>query len=82
MSGIKPCDLSLNEKAMWAVKRRFRECLGNLIEVHDCIKRQEKVEPRYGPYYDFAVEKAKVTLDGEYERVIFSMTGCELEPDL
>ena len=77
------------------VKQRLAACTGNLIQVHEAIKDLrdsggkrrsgydvraiDDMQTHYGPFLDLVVEKATVEEDGK-ERVVFSLTGCELQP--
>lgn len=76
LSGLEPCDLRGNRDRLMAVKRRFRTLFGNLVEVHEDLKRQDTIEPEYGPYLDIAIKSWEVT-DHDSETVVYSLTDCK-----
>ncbi|KAI5117475.1 hypothetical protein M0805_007179 [Coniferiporia weirii] len=76
LAGLDPCDLHSDRNALMALKRRLRGCLGNLVEVHEGLKRQELVEAQYGPFLDLAIKSWEVD-DADRKKVVYSLTGCE-----
>ena len=76
LSGLEACDLRSNRDRLMAVKRRLRTLFGNLVEVHEGLKRQEIINPEYGPYLDIAIKSWEV-IDHDSETVVYSLTGCE-----
>ncbi|KAH8117006.1 hypothetical protein DFH11DRAFT_1578632 [Phellopilus nigrolimitatus] len=80
LTGIQPCDLRADRERLMAVKRRLRGCLGNLVEVHEGIKRNETIDPEFGPFLDLAIKSWEVD-DGVRKLVTYALTGCEaVEP--
>ena len=77
MSGIEPCELRGNRNQLMAVKKRLRSLLGNLVEVHEGIKRQEVINPEYIPYLDISVKIWEATDDDNSETIVYSLTGCK-----
>ncbi|THH12013.1 hypothetical protein EW145_g287 [Phellinidium pouzarii] len=77
LAGLDPCDFHEETDKLTVVQRRLRECLGNLVEVHEGLKKQELVEAQYGPFLDLAVKSWEVD-DRKRKRVVYSLTGSLL----
>lgn len=60
-----------------AVKKRLRSLLGNLVEVHEGIKRQEVIKPEFIPYLDISVKCWEATDDDNSKNIVYSLTGCK-----
>lgn len=75
LGGIQACDLRANLETMKQLEKRLSALLGNLIEVHKGIQRNEEVSPCYGPYWEMAITSWVAPKVG---KVVYGLTGCEI----
>jgi len=72
--GIKPVDFSSNDAELEILAGRLKPLLGNLLDVHESLKKNSRLEPQLGPYMDLAIDSQK----SERGRVVYGLTGCNI----
>lgn len=72
--GIKPLDFSVNEAELDILTERLKPLLGNLLDVHEGLRKNSKLNVQPGPYMDLAIDSQK----SEGGRVVYGLTGCNI----
>lgn len=76
LSGLPPCDLTEGDN-LQTLRVRLGGLLGNLVEVHEGLKRREKVEVRTNALTEFAIKSWEIGVERK-KYVIYAMTGSQV----
>ena len=76
LSGLPPSDLSEGDN-LDNLRSRLAGLLGNLIEVHEGLKCRKRVDPKYGPYQDFAMKSWRIS-EGRKSMITYAITGSRI----
>lgn len=78
LCGLKPTNFETDQDALKQLKTRLANLFGNIIEIHENLRKEEIVEPVYGPFFDMAVKSWHTTIDGQ-QKVVYALTGCSMK---
>lgn len=77
LNGLKPTDFQSDQNALKSLRIRLGTLFGNIDEVHEGLRKNETVVPKYGPYFDMAIKSWYAEVDGT-QNTVYALTGCSM----